>query len=123
MPSLGLSGVVMGMMGMFAYLMPHARIRVFFWFFTIIKIFFIPAWILALWYIGMDTLDMLFSDDYGGTNLIAHVSGGFGGYILGYILLKDQREQIDDLGDEIKAINTGHQAGSFGTLDKTSKMN
>ncbi|RDH84056.1 MAG: rhomboid family intramembrane serine protease [endosymbiont of Galathealinum brachiosum] len=120
-PSLGLSGVVMGMIGVFAYLMPHARIRVFFWFFTIIKIFFIPAWILALWYIGMDTLDMLFSDDYGGINLIAHVSGGFGGYILGYIFFKEQREIIDDLGDEIKDVNRSHQSGSFGTLDKMSQ--
>ena len=103
MPSLGLSGVVMGMIGLSAYLMPNARIKVFVWFLTIVKNVHIPAWILALWYIGWDTWDMFTSDDYNGINIVAHVSGGFAGYLIGYFTLKDRREEIrDELDDEIE---------------------
>ncbi|MCP3689701.1 MAG: rhomboid family intramembrane serine protease, partial [Gammaproteobacteria bacterium] len=54
LPTLGLSGVVTGMIGLSAYLMPHARIRVFCWVIIFWKIIYIPAWILAAIYIGLD---------------------------------------------------------------------
>lgn len=103
LPSLGLSGVVMGMIGLSAYLMPKAKIRVLVWWFTIVRNFYISAWILALWYIGWDTWDLLTSSDHGGVNLIAHVSGGFTGYLLGFFWLKETREDTrDELADEIE---------------------
>ena len=102
-PALGLSGVVMGMIGLSAFLMPNAKIRVFIWFFTFARNLYIPAWVLAVWYIGWDTWDMFTESDYGGVNLIAHVSGGFSGYLIGRYWLKDTREQTrDDLDDEIE---------------------
>lgn len=104
-PSLGLSGVVMGMIGLGAYLMPRARIRVLFWFFIFIKIFYIPVWILAAWYIGWDTLDMLSGADSGGVNLVAHVSGGFSGYLIGMLWLRQRRDEVKgELEDEIEDI-------------------
>ncbi len=113
-PTLGLSGVVMAMIGMSAYLMPHAKIRVFFWFFTLIRTFHVSAWILAAWYIGWDALDMLFSDDYGGTNLVAHVSGGVCGYLIAYFYLKDRRDEVkDELADEVEYIRSSRTVGSF----------
>lgn len=102
-PSLGLSGVVMGMIGLSAYMMPKAKIRVFIWFFVFVRNFYISAWILAVWYIGWDAWDLLTSSDHGGVNLIAHVSGGITGYLLGYFWLKETREDTrDDLDDEIE---------------------
>ncbi len=103
-PSLGLSGVVTGIIGMSAYLMPQARIKVFVWFFVLVKVFYIPAWILAVWYIGWDTWEMFSSDDYGGINVISHVSGGFTGYLLGYLWFKNRKKEIqDELADEIES--------------------
>ncbi|MCW8831592.1 MAG: rhomboid family intramembrane serine protease, partial [Gammaproteobacteria bacterium] len=102
-PTLGLSGVVMGMIGLSAYLMPMAKIRVFVWFFTFARNIYISAWILALWYIGWDAWALLTTSDHGGVNLIAHVSGGITGYLLGYFWLKETREDTrDDLDDEIE---------------------
>ncbi len=102
-PTLGLSGVVMGMIGLAAYMMPRARIRVLFWFIIIIKRLYIPVWMLALWYIGWDTWEMLTSEDYGGINLVSHVSGGFAGYMLGMLWLRKQRDEVKgELQDEIE---------------------
>lgn len=103
LPSLGLSGVVMGMIGLSAYLMPQAKIRVLFWFIAHLSNYYVPAWILALWYIGWDSWDLLTNIDSGGINLIAHVSGGFAGYFIGYFWLKEIKEDTrDDLDDEIE---------------------
>jgi len=100
-PSLGLSGVVMGVIGLSAYLMPRARIKMFIG----IKTFLIPAWIVAIWYIGGDIGTMLSQDSMGGVNLIAHISGGVGGYFLGYIFLKERHEETrEELAQEIEDL-------------------
>jgi len=101
-PTLGLSGVVMGVIGLSAYLMPWVRIRTLVWYLAFIRIYYIPAWILALWYAGWDTYDLFTRTDNGGVNLIAHVSGAIAGYLIGVFLLKERREDIrDELADEI----------------------
>ena len=60
LPTLGLSGVVMGMIGVFVYLMPKVNIRCFLWFFVIFKIVRIPAWVLATVYLGWDIYNLLY---------------------------------------------------------------
>lgn len=103
-PTLGLSGVVMGMIGLAAYLMPQAKIRVFVWFIVIFKTFYIPAWILAIWYIGWDGWSLFAQGNGGGINLIAHVSGGVAGYLLGMKMFKERRDdyqyELDGAIDE-----------------------
>lgn len=102
-PSLGLSGVVMGMIGLSAFMMPNAKIRVLIWLIFYARNFYIAAWVLALWYIGWDTWDLLTESNHGGINLIAHVSGGISGYLIGRYWLKEIREETrDDLDDEIE---------------------
>jgi membrane associated rhomboid family serine protease len=116
LPTLGLSGVVMGMIGLSAFLMPAARIRTFVWFVFYARNFSIPAWVLAVWYMCWDTWDMLTSSDNSGINLVAHVSGGLAGYLIGYFWLKRCREEIrEDLDDEIE-YRRSLRADSFGTL-------
>jgi len=101
------------MIGLSAYLMPHARIRVLVWFITILRNVYIPAWILAVWYIGWDTWDMLTRDDYDGINVIAHVSGGFAGYFIGWFWLKEQRDAAqDELADEIEYMRAESEFGN-----------
>jgi len=101
-PSLGLSGVVMGMIGLSAYMMPNAKIRCFLWIVWYAKVVYIPAWILAAWYIGWDTYDMFEHGNNSGINLVAHVSGGLAGYFLGRLWFKQRRDEYQyELDEEI----------------------
>ncbi len=110
-PTLGLSGVVMGMMGMFAYLMPTVRIRCFWWFIVIVRILRVPAWILALWYVGWDIYALNQSDSQSNINFIAHVSGAGIGFILGLFFFRQRRAQIQQEIAEYKnakAFSSAH---------------
>ena len=112
LPSLGFSGVVMGMIGLSASVMPKARIRMFGWFIFFWKIFYVPAWVLALFYIGFDTWTILRADNYGGINLVAHVSGGLAGYAIGFFFLKDRRMEVQEaLDEEIEAMEIERKHG------------
>lgn len=95
-PTLGLSGVVMGVMGLFTYFIPRAKIRCFFWFIVIIRKFGIPAWLFALWYFGWDVYDLIIAGNSGGVNLVAHVSGFVQGFLMGLLLFRWRKKQVQD---------------------------
>ena len=84
--TLGLSGVVMGVMGLFAYLLPRGKIRCYYWFFVVFGSIAVPGWILAGWYIGGDIYQLFASDDHGAINVLAHVAGGISGFLYGFFL-------------------------------------
>jgi membrane associated rhomboid family serine protease len=110
-PTLGFSGVVMGMIGLSAFLMPHARVRVFCWL-IVWKTFFVPAWIVAAIYLGLDVWAMLTLNDFGGINLVAHVAGGLTGYLYGVLSLGDRKQEIsDELAEEIEAMRIQQRHG------------
>jgi membrane associated rhomboid family serine protease len=114
-PVLGFSGVVTGMIGLSAFLMPKVRIRVFFWYIFAWKIFYVRAWILAVFFIGSDLWIMFAVDDYwnmGGA--VAHVAGGLAGYFYGYFWLEHRREEIkDELAHEVKAMRIKQTHGKI----------
>lgn len=115
-PTLGLSGVVTGMIGFSAYMMPHARIRTFIWFLHFARIVYLPAWILAVWYIGWDAWTLFADDDYGGVNMVAHVVGGVSGYLAGVMFFRRQREEYrDELEDEIDFMHS-ERVDAFGLM-------
>ena len=89
--TLGLSGVVMGVMGAHAYLLPRGKIRCYYWFFVIFGSVAVPAWILALWYIGGDIYKLFAADNFYGINVLAHVAGGVAGYFYAFFFLKGPR--------------------------------
>ncbi len=95
LPTLGLSGVVMGMIGVFVYLMPKINIRCFLWFFIIFRIVKVPAWVLAAWYVSWDIYALYVSEDQSAINFIAHVSGATIGFGLGLIFLVERKEEIE----------------------------
>ena len=95
--SLGLSGVVMGMIGMSAYLLPRARIRCYYWFIILFGSVALPVWTLALWYLGGDLYALFAFDDHGAINVMAHVTGGIGGYLFGFLFLKKARLDAEGL--------------------------
>jgi membrane associated rhomboid family serine protease len=114
LPTLGFSGVVMGVIGLSAYLMPQARVRVFFWYWFAWKTFYVKAWFLAVAYIGLDTWTMLFANNYGGINIVAHVAGGFAGYLYGFFWLKDRREEIkSELAVEVEVMEVKRKHGKI----------
>ena len=89
--TLGLSGIVMGMMGLFAYLLPRGKIRCYYWVIVIFGSVAVPGWMLAGWYIGSDIYQLFSSDDHGAVNVLAHVSGGVSGFFYGFFFLKGSR--------------------------------
>lgn len=109
-PTLGLSGVVMGVIGLSAYLMPKVHIRVFVWFLFYVRNIYLPAWLLAIWYIGWDSWDLYEFGNSTGINLVSHVSGGVAGYLIGYFRFKECREDIkDELDDAIDYARSQRQ--------------
>ena len=109
-PTLGLSGVVMGVIGLAAYMMPKAEIRTFVWFITHVKNYHIPAWILAVWFIGWDISDMFTYGLSSGINFISHISGGIGGYLIGYYFLKDHKSDVkEEIADAIDYARSERQ--------------
>lgn len=94
LPTLGLSGVVMGMMGLLTYLAPKARIKCFYWLLLRFGNIAIPAWMLFAWYAGWDIYHLVNSDSMGGVNLVAHVSGAAIGYGTGMLLFRGDKRLL-----------------------------
>lgn len=93
-PTLGLSGVVSGMIGLFAYLAPTMRIRCFAFFIVFWRTFAVPAWILAAWFVGWDVFNLLNDKGASNVNFVAHVSGAALGYLTGVACFHSERERI-----------------------------
>lgn len=96
MPTIGLSGVVMGIIGLFAYLAPTARIRCVLWLLVFWRVFRVPAWILALWYVGWDVYNLTHNNGSSHVNFVAHVSGAALGYLSGLVLFRKRKEWVDE---------------------------
>ena len=116
LPSLGYSGVVMGMIGLSAYLMPKARIRTFVWFLYFAKNLRIPAWFLAIWYVGWDLYDLVRLGQNTGVALTAHLGGAAAGYWLGRAWLRERKAEVAaELADEIEYMRA-RRADRLGVL-------
>jgi membrane associated rhomboid family serine protease len=93
LPSIGLSGVAMGMMVMLTTLLPRAKIWCFFWFLLYFRRFTLPVLVIAAWYVGWNVYDLTHHDPSSRINYMAHVSGAVTGFVLGalYRLFAPQR--------------------------------
>jgi len=94
--SLGLSGVVMGMLGLFAYLLPKVKIRFFYWFLFSAGTVGFPGWVVMAWYLGWDLTRQL-SGTASMVNYVAHISGVALGVLLGLLLFRKKRHWAKDL--------------------------
>ncbi len=93
-PTVGLSGIVMGMMALFTYFLPSGTIRCFYWFLIKVGTVSIPAWMLTLWFVGFDTYQLFAQEDQSGINLIYHVSGAAIGFAIGLVFLRELRRDL-----------------------------
>ncbi len=89
-PTVGASGAISGVMGAYLLLYPRARVRMLFIFVIFFRVFRIPAWIVLLWWFGVQVISGLpeLSDvnaaNNGGVAVWAHV----GGFVAGLLLIK-----------------------------------
>jgi|GEM_PF-3036054 len=119
--TLGFSGVVMGIIGMAAFLAPRARIRTLQFigpFYA--RNFSIPAWILAVFFIGGDIYTMSVADDTYGINVFAHVVGGISGYLLAYFFLQDRKEDIQEELEDAIELRRAERADKLGNLSSAA---
>lgn len=99
LPTVGLSAVVMGMIALLVYFIPHARISCFLWLVVFYRRFALPAWLLASWYIGWD-LYMMLSRGNTRVNLIGHLAGAALGFAIGATLFRQKRHWAQELVEE-----------------------
>lgn len=97
LPTLGLSGVVMGMIGFVSVVLPTLGIRCFFWFLLFVRTFSVPALLLAAWYIGWDLYELNARDEDSNVNYVAHVSGAAAGALVGLFFRLLKRDYLRDL--------------------------
>jgi len=100
LPTLGLSGVVMGMIALFVYFIPWARISCFLWLIVFYRRFALPAWLLAAWYIGWDVYAEMTGTGNPGVNLVVHLSGAAIGFLLGVTFFRQKRHWAQELVEE-----------------------
>lgn len=94
LPTVGLSGIVMGMMTMLAYFMPTAKIRCFYWFLIKVGTVAVSAWVLTVIFVGFDLYKLMTQDEMGAVNLVAHVSGALIGLAFAAIFFRGERRNL-----------------------------
>ena len=84
-PMVGASGAISGVMGAYLLLYPKARVRMLFIFVIFFKVFRIPAWVVLLWWFGLQLASGLLDQGMStGVAVWAHV----GGFVAGVVLVK-----------------------------------
>jgi membrane associated rhomboid family serine protease len=89
-PMVGASGAISGVMGAYLVLYPHARVNMLFVFVIYVRVFAVPAWLVLLYWFGLQLLAALPELSRaqqaveGGVAVMAHV----GGFVAGAALIK-----------------------------------
>lgn len=86
-PTIGASGAVSGVLGAYLVLFPHARIKtLIFLIGPFFRIIYLPAWVLLIFWIGLQLLSQAASPmdpAAGGVAYAAHI----GGFVAGFVLI------------------------------------
>lgn len=95
-PTLGLSGIVFGMLTLALFFTPRVKIKFFYWFFILFGSVSIPLWMVSVWYVGWNIYDHLTLAG-GGINYIAHLGGAAVGLIMGVSIFREKRHWAEGL--------------------------
>ena len=99
-PSIGLSGVAMGMMAMLTTMLPRARVWCFLWFLLFFRRFRLPVLVIAAWYIGWNVYDLAHPDPTSHVDYMAHVSGAALGIATGSVVRLFAPQRLAQLEQE-----------------------
>jgi membrane associated rhomboid family serine protease len=83
-PTVGASGAISGVLGAYLVLYPRVRVNMLFIFIIFFKVFAIPAWIVLIYWFGVQVVTAQVSPAAGGVAVWAHI----GGFISGMVLIK-----------------------------------
>jgi membrane associated rhomboid family serine protease len=87
-PTVGASGAISGVLGAYLVLYPNVRVNMLFIFVIFFRVFAIRAWIVLIWWFGLQLLSASMArsrpDESGGVAVWAHI----GGFIAGMLLIK-----------------------------------
>lgn len=87
-PTVGASGAISGILGAYLVLYPNVRVHMLFIFIIFFKVFAIRAWIVLIWWFGLQLLSAYMTpsqpDETSGIAVWAHI----GGFIAGMLLIK-----------------------------------
>lgn len=97
LPTVGLSGVVSGIMALFVFFLPRADIRCFVWVLVFFRRFGIPAWLFVGFFVGWDIYYLFSNENNSNINFAAHIGGAVFGYMLGIVLFQKRRDEIKQL--------------------------
>jgi membrane associated rhomboid family serine protease len=88
-PTVGASGAISGVLGAYLVLYPRVRVNMLFIFVIFFRVFAVPAWLVLLWWFGLQVLTSLprmnpIPEVDGGVAVWAHI----GGFVAGVVLVK-----------------------------------
>lgn len=86
-PMVGASGAIAGVMGAYLVLHPHARVNMLFIFIVFFKVIPLPAWLVLLWWIGLQVVAGLPQLSSGVVHTGVAVWAHIGGFVAGMLLI------------------------------------
>jgi membrane associated rhomboid family serine protease len=104
LPTLGLSGIVFGMMVLAATFAPKVKINYFYIVFIFPGVMAFPLWAVASWYVVWNVMDHLYLRDWSHINYVAHLGGALVALVLSITLFRGKRHWADDLILDERAI-------------------
>lgn len=93
-PTIGASGAVSGVLGAYLLLFPHARVQTLITFGFFIRMVYLPAWVLLIFWIGLQILNQALTPvdpAAGGVAYAAHIGGFVAGFALILLFRKYRR--------------------------------
>jgi membrane associated rhomboid family serine protease len=103
-PTVGASGAISGILGAYLVLYPRVKVNMLFIFIIFFKVFAIPAWVVLLWWFGLQVITSLptlssVPEVEGGVAVWAHI----GGFVAGVVLVKlFESRRLVELRNEIR---------------------
>lgn len=102
-PTLGLSGIVFGMMTLALFFTPRVNIKFFYWILIMFGSVNVPLWIVSGWYVGWNIYDHLTVSE-SQINYIAHLGGAAVGLGMGMTIFREKRAWAEGLMTTEKPI-------------------
>jgi membrane associated rhomboid family serine protease len=111
-PMVGASGAISGVLGAYLVLYPRVRVKIFLWIIIIVRLFYVPAYVVLLMWIGLQVLSALPQlspvnpEVSSGVAVFAHIGGFAAGIILVHLFVN--RNLVGERTYERHRLHPGH---------------